>query len=591
MKIMYNTPELIRDLPEEFQLFMSHLQSLEYADRPDYAYLTSLLQRMYKAAGGDENTTFDWDVVHPSKVQFIRSIPTLKEIAFSKVVIHLEDYKNLPSLSIDLKCKFLKLVLRINSKKPNLKLIEQLIDPEMTELQLTEWSIENSIEDYKLFIENCQKLKKMLLNSVSDQILIEMIKNNVASLEELQFYGSKLITSKIVKNLQLCSELKSLKIINVDKFQDKHVEIILRNCPHLVDLSIIDCRKIKGSMFKSFINSKKRIINLQSIDLSLCPLSKNGFRYLVKLAPTLKSISLDPLVANYKMSASEFSKLLQECNNLVKLNLSSYCFDMDTILIELSRTCFKLSSLILDGNGMTDYGLQNAIQNCTNLTDLHFRYGEGVSDATLNKIARTIPAIKSLTINFWSKFNKLSITEQSLKTLLKSCTNLTELNLRKCLLLTGTCFLDAGFHPYLQKLDVSDCVNLTDYAIKQITSCCPNLISLDVSNLNSLTCAALEVIAASSPKLEELLLKNCACFTDRDIQALLSALPLLFINLTRFPNADLKGIDFEVHIVTVQQIFDDYPNTFREKASDRYHRTNSNHIGLFHYPSDQPGML
>ena len=81
MKIMYNTPELIRDLPEEFQLFMSHLQSLEYADRPDYAYLTSLLQRMYKAAGGDENTTFDWDVVHPSKVQFIRSIPTLKEIA------------------------------------------------------------------------------------------------------------------------------------------------------------------------------------------------------------------------------------------------------------------------------------------------------------------------------------------------------------------------------------------------------------------------------------------------------------------------------------------------------------------------------
>lgn len=48
LKIKLNTPELVRDLPSEFLVFMDHLQALEFTDRPDYAMLISLLEvRIY----------------------------------------------------------------------------------------------------------------------------------------------------------------------------------------------------------------------------------------------------------------------------------------------------------------------------------------------------------------------------------------------------------------------------------------------------------------------------------------------------------------------------------------------------------------
>ncbi len=44
LKIKLNTPELVRDLPNEFLVFMDHLQALEFTDRPDYGMLISLLE-------------------------------------------------------------------------------------------------------------------------------------------------------------------------------------------------------------------------------------------------------------------------------------------------------------------------------------------------------------------------------------------------------------------------------------------------------------------------------------------------------------------------------------------------------------------
>lgn len=60
MKIKTNTPDLVADLPPEFLQFMQHLQALDYADRPDYDYLVSLLQSRYTRFGGTEETLYDW---------------------------------------------------------------------------------------------------------------------------------------------------------------------------------------------------------------------------------------------------------------------------------------------------------------------------------------------------------------------------------------------------------------------------------------------------------------------------------------------------------------------------------------------------
>ncbi|EGG14948.1 putative protein serine/threonine kinase [Cavenderia fasciculata] len=62
MKVKLNTPDLVKDLPNQFTLFMKHLKSLNYDDRPNYVYLQSLLNECFLALGGNDQTSFDWEL-------------------------------------------------------------------------------------------------------------------------------------------------------------------------------------------------------------------------------------------------------------------------------------------------------------------------------------------------------------------------------------------------------------------------------------------------------------------------------------------------------------------------------------------------
>lgn len=62
MKIKYNTPEIVKDMPPQFLAFMKHLKTLNYADRPDYNFLQTLLSDLYHSIGCDDHTPFDWEL-------------------------------------------------------------------------------------------------------------------------------------------------------------------------------------------------------------------------------------------------------------------------------------------------------------------------------------------------------------------------------------------------------------------------------------------------------------------------------------------------------------------------------------------------
>jgi len=47
LKVKWNTPELVKNLPDEFKFFMDHLKSLDYHDRPDYQLLHNLLESLF----------------------------------------------------------------------------------------------------------------------------------------------------------------------------------------------------------------------------------------------------------------------------------------------------------------------------------------------------------------------------------------------------------------------------------------------------------------------------------------------------------------------------------------------------------------
>eukprot|EP01113_Clastostelium_recurvatum_P020157 TRINITY_DN2395_c0_g1_i1.p1 TRINITY_DN2395_c0_g1~~TRINITY_DN2395_c0_g1_i1.p1 ORF type:complete len:527 (-),score=92.01 TRINITY_DN2395_c0_g1_i1:158-1738(-) len=71
MKIKFNTPELVKDLPPIFLTFMKHLKSLSYEDRPDYQYLQNLMSELYQSLNYDQNTPYDWEL--PPSTQNIRN--------------------------------------------------------------------------------------------------------------------------------------------------------------------------------------------------------------------------------------------------------------------------------------------------------------------------------------------------------------------------------------------------------------------------------------------------------------------------------------------------------------------------------------
>mmetsp|Transcript_10419 Transcript_10419/g.38693 ORF Transcript_10419/g.38693 Transcript_10419/m.38693 type:complete len:419 (+) Transcript_10419:491-1747(+) len=70
---------LVKDLPDEFRLFMEHLQSLGYADEPDYQYLRDLLKDIMVREGYSMDTPFDWDLMAGSGPPMSPSV-TVKQV-------------------------------------------------------------------------------------------------------------------------------------------------------------------------------------------------------------------------------------------------------------------------------------------------------------------------------------------------------------------------------------------------------------------------------------------------------------------------------------------------------------------------------
>ncbi|XP_019772963.2 tau-tubulin kinase homolog Asator isoform X3 [Dendroctonus ponderosae] len=61
MKEKYDHRLLLKHLPSDLKQFLDHIQSLEYADKPDYAMLISLFERCMKRRNVKESDPFDWE--------------------------------------------------------------------------------------------------------------------------------------------------------------------------------------------------------------------------------------------------------------------------------------------------------------------------------------------------------------------------------------------------------------------------------------------------------------------------------------------------------------------------------------------------
>lgn len=51
---------LCHGLPDEFTTYMNYVRSLEFNERPKYAYLRRLFSRLFEASGFKHDNVFDW---------------------------------------------------------------------------------------------------------------------------------------------------------------------------------------------------------------------------------------------------------------------------------------------------------------------------------------------------------------------------------------------------------------------------------------------------------------------------------------------------------------------------------------------------
>lgn len=56
-------PKLVRNLPREFQLFLSHLKSLKFEDEPNYDLLLTCMYRAIERRGYPEDKPLDWELI------------------------------------------------------------------------------------------------------------------------------------------------------------------------------------------------------------------------------------------------------------------------------------------------------------------------------------------------------------------------------------------------------------------------------------------------------------------------------------------------------------------------------------------------
>ncbi|XKL64877.1 hypothetical protein PGB90_004963 [Kerria lacca] len=61
MKDKYDHRLLLKHLPSDLKQFLEHIQSLEYADKPDYDMLAGILDRCLKRRGVKDTDAFDWE--------------------------------------------------------------------------------------------------------------------------------------------------------------------------------------------------------------------------------------------------------------------------------------------------------------------------------------------------------------------------------------------------------------------------------------------------------------------------------------------------------------------------------------------------
>jgi hypothetical protein len=74
MKKTTSIEDLCQNQPQEFTLYMKHIRSLGFKDKPNYSYLRKIFQSLFVRRGFKYDRVFDWTIKRYAEEHQLRSV-------------------------------------------------------------------------------------------------------------------------------------------------------------------------------------------------------------------------------------------------------------------------------------------------------------------------------------------------------------------------------------------------------------------------------------------------------------------------------------------------------------------------------------
>lgn len=276
---------------------------------------------------------------------------------------------------------------------------------------------------------------------------------------------------------EVCPKLKTLNICSMSRVTDLGVARLLTNCWFLEDLNLEDIFLLddKAFWFNSAFDGR----------------------------PAANELML---------------------KSLITLNLKDCVHLSDHGVIGLSERCRKIENLTLSGcEKITNTGLISMQQNvgyqismCDSLKTLDLSYCAGIT--ATEGILQLLPSCACL--EYLNVSGITSVDDAFIHQLCLVCKTIQGLVLQKCVQITNLSLCSISDFLWIETLDITNCSKITDEGIEVLSTSCTGLLNFHLRRLNKVTARGLNAISRNCNILEVIDVRDCLNVTEQAVKDL-----------------------------------------------------------------------
>lgn len=379
-------------------------------------------------------------------------------------------------------------------------------------------------------------------------------------LEVLSLEGLALISDEGLEGvIQKCRNLVVLNVNNCPNISCDSVQAIARKNSrlHTIHTSGIMITDNDLSVLASIVKGK----TVTSIDISFCSsITDYGLISLSEACPMIKYLNIRGL---NRVSDKGVKAVCAKCWFLSYLNLEdifllrddAFWFDASFDGRAAANESMLLSLRILnmtDCVNLTDHGIEGlaersrsieslVVRGCDRLTDKALAMMSDPCISTHSQVAMC-DSFKILSIAFCSGFSSLGmltmlgscgileelnlsglttvVTDAFIHQLCATCSTLQRLVLQKCTFLTDAALCSISDFLWIEEIDVSGCVKLTDKGLEVLTEACSGIRSIAARGNRKLSDKAVYAIMRNCTNLRALDLRDCPMITENALRTI-----------------------------------------------------------------------